>query len=153
MFLGCKLKRPFGFIIHCCCRLYFHTFDEIVTLTCTEKPILKILITSFSQYTTICFVSFVYSVFNEHFLEVRRVFTSVESELRACAYVSRVLQLSLKTFSLLNFTVLVPLRYSARSTKARGRSVRLCTSALSFTSIGRPKWTRTTDLVLIRHAL
>ena len=27
-----------------------------------------ILITSFSQYTTICFVSFVYSVFNEHFL-------------------------------------------------------------------------------------
>ena len=34
---------------------------------CTEKPFTKnISITSFSQYTTICFVSFVYSVFNEH---------------------------------------------------------------------------------------
>ena len=42
------------------------------TDSCTEKPILKILITSFSQYTTICFVSFVYSVFNEHFRSISR---------------------------------------------------------------------------------
>ena len=42
-------------------------FDEIVFLPCfyTEKPIIKL--TSFSQYTTICFVSFSYSVFNEQF--------------------------------------------------------------------------------------
>ena len=43
--------------------------DEIVFshFFCTEKPFTKnISITSFSQYTTICFVSFVYSVFNEH---------------------------------------------------------------------------------------
>ena len=32
----------------------------------TEKPLIKL--TSFSQYTTICFVSFSYSVFNEQFL-------------------------------------------------------------------------------------
>ena len=43
----------------CLTKLFF-------TLTCTEKPLFFLLITSFSQYTTICFVSFVYSVFNEH---------------------------------------------------------------------------------------
>jgi len=56
-------------------------FDEIVELTlvnslpftCTEKP-LKFLLTSFSQYTTICFVSlFLYSVFNEHFASALRL--------------------------------------------------------------------------------
>ena len=60
------------------------------------------------------------------------------SGLRACAYVSRELQLPLKTLRLLNFAVLVPLGYSARSTKARGRSVRLCTSALYLTSLVGP---------------
>ena len=55
---------------------------------CTEKPIR--FNNKFFSITTICFVSFLYSVFNEH--ETRRI-------------------------------------------------------------SGRPKWTRTTDLVLIRHAL
>ena len=33
-----------------------------------KNLLLNISITSFSQYTTICFVSFLYSVFNEHLL-------------------------------------------------------------------------------------
>ena len=41
-------------------------FDEIVFTLLVRKNLL-IELTSFSQYTTICFVSFVYSVFNEHF--------------------------------------------------------------------------------------
>ena len=41
--------------------------DEIVPTSFVRKNLLlNISITSFSQYTTICFVSFVYSVFNEH---------------------------------------------------------------------------------------
>ena len=43
-------------------------FDEIVFYPYLYgKTFIFLLITSFSQYTTICFVSFVYSVFNEHF--------------------------------------------------------------------------------------
>ena len=37
------------------------------TLLVRKNLYLNFFITSFSQYTTICFVSFVYSVFNEHF--------------------------------------------------------------------------------------
>ena len=37
------------------------------TLLVRKNLYLNFFITSFSQYTTICFVSFVYSVFNEQF--------------------------------------------------------------------------------------
>ena len=75
-FLGCKLKRPFGFIIHCCLSpISFHLYSTklynhlliILPLLVRKNLYLNFFITSFSQYTTICFVSFVYSVFNEHF--------------------------------------------------------------------------------------
>ena len=48
-------------------------FDEIVFYPYLYgKTFIFLLITSFSQYTTICFVSFVYSVFNEHFRSISR---------------------------------------------------------------------------------
>ena len=59
--------------------------DEIVFshFFCTEKPFTKnISITSFSQYTTICFVSFLYSVFNEHLWLVFCHFLCTESNQR-----------------------------------------------------------------------
>ena len=40
------------------------------TLLVRKNLYLNFFITSFSQYTTICFVSFVYSVFNEQFREL-----------------------------------------------------------------------------------
>ena len=68
------------FLIHCVCLCRLQTLVWIrrncYPRFCTEKPLTKlvffftILITSFSQYTTICFVSFLYSVFNEHFCEL-----------------------------------------------------------------------------------
>ena len=61
--MGCKLKDLFGFIIHVLLSaLYFYSADEIVFPLLlygkTFTLIIIILITSFSQYTTICFVSF-----------------------------------------------------------------------------------------------
>ena len=64
--LGCKLKRPFGFIIHRSCYVAYRllpTFDEIVFDDFSSTHYLygktfKYSLTSFSQYTTICFVSF-----------------------------------------------------------------------------------------------
>ena len=44
-----------------------NTFVLLLYPTCTEKPLFFFKITSLSQYTTICFVSYTYSVFNEHF--------------------------------------------------------------------------------------
>ena len=63
--LGCKLKRPIGFIIHVSLstwRVYLllfgrNCFGVFTPPTVIRKNLLKILLTSFSQYTTICFVS------------------------------------------------------------------------------------------------
>ena len=41
----------------------------------------------------------------------------------------------------------------SRSRKARGRASQTFKFLQVFKTCGRPKWTRTTDLVLIRHAL
>ena len=72
------------FLIHCCLspsditlnstKLFcFKTYPYLYgkTFWLVSFFIFTILITSFSQYTTICFVSFVYSVFNEHFFKCR----------------------------------------------------------------------------------
>ena len=193
---------------------------------CTEKPFsnslvfTNIFITSFSQYTTICFVSFVsYSVFNEHFfwslnliLRDRSLFfrlkflwlaffskkvTGGDDGIRthdpllagqvlsqlsytpiirllgfafsifnlqskglwespgisACLSLAEGFRLppfyssSLQPFSLL------PFYDRSRSRKARGRASQTFKFLQAFKTCGRPKWTRTTDLVLIRHAL
>ena len=72
--LGCKLKDLLV-LIHCVRRRYFYLlltklfsswcFHLLFTLL-VRKNLYLIIITSFSQYTTICFVSILYSVFNEH---------------------------------------------------------------------------------------
>ena len=76
--LGCKLKDLLV-LIHCVRRRYFYLlltklflswcFHLLFTLLVRKN--LYLIITSFSQYTTICFVSILYSVFNEHLLHLR----------------------------------------------------------------------------------
>ena len=87
-----------------------------------------------NQYTTICFVSFVYSVFNEH---LRNLAVSGGDD-------------GIRTHDpLLAGQVLSQLSYTPRL------FLGFCYFSVltSFKKFGRPKWTRTTDLVLIRHAL
>ena len=76
----------------------------------------------FFSITTICFVSFLYSVFNEHL-----PFHS----------------------SLLPFTYFHKRKWIVKSEEV----ISEFPFAFAYENSGRPKWTRTTDLVLIRHAL
>ena len=142
--------------------IFIHLTKLFFTLTCTEKPILKILITSFSQYTTICFVSFVYSVFNEHFSALCALGGDDGIRTHDPLLAGQVLsQLSYTPIKVCSCFLQLPfiwkfLWLAFFSKKVTGRTTRfkLClyTSALRFRA-GRTKWTRTTDLVLIRHAL
>ena len=183
----------------------------------------NIFITSFSQYTTICFVSFVsYSVFNEHFffrsfnliLWDRSLFFRLKflwlaffskkvtwwrwwdsnpwppacragalpaelhpHKLNYWVFAFSVFNLQRKRISsvALRFVpglslaesfrlppfyslplqpcFILPFYDWSRSRKARGRASQTFKFLQVFKTCGRPKWTRTTDLVLIRHAL
>ena len=159
------------------------------TLLVRKNLYLNFFITSFSQYTTICFVSFVYSVFNEQFsrtlfaggddgirthdpLLAGQVLSqlsytpilwgllfSVLKEVRLVVppYVPVLMSRGFFSF-LLNYSSLTLCCYSTLGVLCSlDESTRsLCTTYgfyLFFNFFGRPKWTRTTDLVLIRHAL
>ena len=161
------------------------------TLLVRKNLYLNFFITSFSQYTTICFVSFVYSVFNEQFrvpllyaggddgirthdpLLAGQVLSQLsytpilwgllfspffkEARLEAPSYVPVLMSRGFLSFlldssslTLYCFNTLWVLFSLDESTRS------LCTTYgfyLFFYFFGRPKWTRTTDLVLIRHAL
>ena len=89
-----------------------------------------------SYFTTICFVSFVYSVFNEHFCKFKiRIYLCV-----LCTLVG--------PSGLEPPTNNLSLRFAPRKD-----AFALLLVFCLLSSIGRTKWTRTTDLVLIRHAL
>ena len=51
-------------------RILFLRLTKLFFTLLVRKNLLNLKLTSFSQYTTIGFVSFVYSVFNEHFLRI-----------------------------------------------------------------------------------
>ena len=127
-FLGCKLKDLFVFIIHWFVRpdvlpseltkLFFPTSFV------RKNLLLNISITSFSQYTTICFVSFFFIRFS---MNICVTFFVKKGNQRNFILEFLVCILN-SAFCILHF-----------------KTQRVLT--------GRPKWTRTTDLVLIRHAL
>ena len=163
---GLWTKRPFWFFIHRFVRLIWispYETDEIVFLPFDiRKNLTNFLITSFSQYTTICFVSFSlfgfqwtltffekkakqrnfserlgYDPDRKHTLATSYFrFFSCPSLFKEGIYNN---ESCLGSFPLGNIpSSLFTITYNLRNT--------LCFA-------GRPKWTRTTDLVLIRHAL
>ena len=74
--LGCKLKRPFGFIIHCCLSpidFHLHSTKLFSSDDFSSYPLLvrKNLLNIFNKFFSIynyLFRFFLYSVFNEHLL-------------------------------------------------------------------------------------
>ena len=184
------------FLIHCCLspsdvtlnstKLFcFKTYPYLYgkTFWLVSFFIFTILITSFSQYTTICFVSFVYSVFNEHFFKCR--IQNAECKMNSTGGDDGIRThdplLAGQVLSQLSYTPII----DCIMLNAECRIIRFCCSPFqpsrsedftfrlvekfhsftnftfdevknfiaSFSLLGRPKWTRTTDLVLIRHAL
>ena len=73
--MGCKLKDLFVLIIHCCLSvLVFTKIDEIVFYPIlVRKNLLFFKITSLSQLYNYLFVSYTYSVFNEHFHQLNLI--------------------------------------------------------------------------------
>ena len=66
-YLGCKLK-DLCVLIHCCLSAwYLYQDDEIVTQYLYGKTLIKILNNKFFSIYNYLFVSYTYSVFNEHF--------------------------------------------------------------------------------------
>ena len=73
--LGCKLK-DLCVLIHCCfvCPLGISTkMTKLLPNTCTEKPKLLFLNNKFFSIYNYLFVSYTYSVFNEHFANFVRL--------------------------------------------------------------------------------
>ena len=72
-----------------------------------------------------------------------------------CLLISRGKLLSSSFLLLVSSAKLLffPFTLCGRSRKARGRAAKTFKFVQVFKTCGRPKWTRTTDLVLIRHAL